>query len=99
VDMFQPCTMGAQLAGAMVDSPLPPNLRRLLMPFTYTDLIDLALNIDLENPDAVAAWRDLYLVHHNAMAHSKTLGYVGVGCITYSDNALTEAYNAHKGAN
>lgn len=68
------------------------------MTFTFENLIELALDIDLENPDAVAAWQELYLVHHNAMSYSKTLGYVGVGCITYSDNALTKAYNAHKGA-
>ena len=66
------------------------------MTFTFENLVELALDIDLENTDAVAAWQELYLVHHNAMAHSKTLGYVGVGCITFSDNALTEAYNARE---
>ena len=68
------------------------------MTFTFENLVELALDIDAENPDAVAAWRDLYRVHNNALSHSKTLGYVGVGCITYADNALNEAYNAHKGA-
>ena len=66
------------------------------MPFTFENLVELALDIDAENTDAVAAWRDLYRVHNTALSHSKTLGFVGVGCITYADNALTEAYNARE---
>tara|TARA_R110002153_G_scaffold51407_2_gene144560 strand:- start:1473 stop:1700 length:228 start_codon:yes stop_codon:yes gene_type:complete len=66
------------------------------MPFTFENLVELALDIDAENADAVAAWRDLYRVHNAAMDHSKTLGYVGVGCISYAENALNEAYFANQ---
>lgn len=68
------------------------------MPFTFENLVELALDIDAENTDAIAAWRDLYRVHNNALHYSKTLGYIGVGCLTYADKALSDAYNAHKGA-
>jgi hypothetical protein len=64
--------------------------------FTFKDLANLALEIDSSDPKAVAEWRELYAVYQKALDDSTALGFVGVGCLSYANNALNLYYGALK---
>lgn len=52
--------------------------------------------LSTENPKAANIFR-LVDVYFNAQEESKQFGYIGVGCITYGENALILAQTEGKG--
>tara|TARA_R110002153_G_scaffold24672_1_gene78560 strand:+ start:618 stop:854 length:237 start_codon:yes stop_codon:yes gene_type:complete len=61
--------------------------------FTFENLVESAQSIDATDAQAVLEWRRLYGVYKDAEKRAEILGLVGVGVLTYADNALTIAYN------
>lgn len=61
--------------------------------FTFENLIELAESLDATDPKVTANWRELYYTYSDAEKEALTLGYVGVGILSYADSVLTIAYN------
>tara|TARA_R110000851_G_scaffold165359_1_gene310312 strand:+ start:266 stop:526 length:261 start_codon:yes stop_codon:yes gene_type:complete len=61
--------------------------------FTFEDLIESALDLDATDAQVVTEWRRLHGIYMASEKRAEILGLVGVGVMTYADNALTIAYN------
>ena len=55
--------------------------------FTFSDLVSLAESIDLNDEAAKNNWRDMFHVYNTAL-NNPPLGVIGVGAITYAEQAL-----------
>tara|TARA_R110002096_G_C14418624_1_gene708927 strand:+ start:679 stop:879 length:201 start_codon:yes stop_codon:yes gene_type:complete len=55
--------------------------------FTFSDLVSLAESINLNDEAAKNQWRDMFHVYNTAL-NNPPLGVIGVGAITYAEQAL-----------
>lgn len=54
---------------------------------TFSDLVSLAESLDLNDEAAKNHWRDMFHVYNTAL-NNPPLGVIGVGAITYAEQAL-----------
>lgn len=57
---------------------------------SFSDLVDAALSVELNDNKAKEEWRRLYQTYESAI-NNPPLGVIGVGAITYAENALIQA--------
>lgn len=57
--------------------------------YSFSDLVEIAASIDVNDETAKRRWRDLFYVYNTAL-NNPPEGVIGVGAITYAEQELAK---------
>lgn len=57
--------------------------------YNFSDLVELAASMDVNDESAKRQWRDLFHVYNTAL-NNPPAGVIGVGAITYAEQELAK---------
>ena len=63
--------------------------------YNFSDLVELAASIDVNDETAKRQWRDLFYVYNSAL-NNPPEGVIGVGAITYAEQELAKYQEGSK---
>jgi hypothetical protein len=57
--------------------------------YSFSDLVEIAVSLDVNDESAKRQWRDLFHVYNTAL-NNPPAGVIGVGAITYAEQELAK---------